>query len=173
MHVFENDKTREQMKTKHTKLRNGEVYFVNGLTPPTANIVKNRYELTSKSSEIYPVHKVKAVINDIASPWNIQEEKSSSGGATAPAAESAGFEYLDIITKEVVDFQEWMVAAGTADSTATLGLMGNTHTGSNGLIGLTYHIEGNEWSSGSKLGPAMIHPEILEGPHEENVFVTR
>lgn len=171
MHVFDNEKLREQMKSKQTKLRNGEVYFVNGLTSPAANIIKNRYELTSKSSEIYPVHKVKAVINDIASPWNVQEDKSASGAAAS--VEPAGSEYLDIITEEIVDFQEWMVAAGAPDSTATLGLMGNMHTSSNGLMGLIYHIEGNEWSSGSKLGPAMVHPEILEGPHEENVFVTR
>jgi hypothetical protein len=180
LHVFDTANAREQVKTKQTKIRNGEVYYINGLTPPTSNIIKNRYELTSKSTDNYPVHKVKSVINDIASAWNIQEEKSSSsgsglasGGGAGGSEVATGSEYLDIITEEVVDFQEWMVANNTDASNTSVSLLEPPHTNKNGLVGLACHIDGNEWNNSKTLGVVMEHPEILEAPNEENIFIFR
>ena len=180
LYVSETESARENIKTKQTKMRNDELYYVNGLTPPTNNIIKNRFELTSKSTDNYPTHKVKMVINDIASVWSIQEEENlisvgSSSETSSTQQTAVGTEYIDIITEEVVDFQEWMVANNSNDSSVTgqtqLTLMDAPYTSKSGLRGLVYHIDGFDWNTRAKLGVSMDHPEILEAPNEENSFV--
>jgi hypothetical protein len=163
LYVFDTKVARDAVKRKETIERHSETYYLHGLSAPTHNIVKSRFELTQKSSDSYPVHKVRAVVNDIAASWTTDERPVGRAaaiigiteGSSSSSSSGAGGGAVDFveITEEVVDFEEWMV---DPDS-------------NNPDIGVTYRIE--HWDG--NLGLLLEHPEILNGPDEGNVYVTK
>ena len=167
--VFDTKAARDAVKRRDTIERHSETYYLNGLSAPTHNIVKSRFELTQKSSDSYPVHKVRTVVNDISASWTTDErpvgraatiigitEGSSSGAGSGGGSGAAGgsVDFIETI-EEVVDFEEWMV---DPDST-------------NPDVGVSFRVEHCDWNG--DLGLLLEHPEILNGPDEGNIFVTK
>lgn len=164
LYVFDTKAARDAVKRKETTKRHGETYYLHGLSAPAHNIVKSRFELTQKSSDSYPVHKVRAVVNDMSAPWTTDERPVGRSAAIVGIAESGtggggagGAVSVDFIetTEEVVDFEDWMVDPDSA----------------NPDIGVSFRIEHSDWDG--NLGLLLEHPEILDGPDEGNIFVTR
>lgn len=171
LYVFETKAARDSVKRKETMERHSETYYLHGLSAPTHNIVKSRFELTQKSSDSYPSHKVRAVVNDMSAPWTTDERpvgrstaiieivegsssSAESGGGGSGGAKGGSTDFVEV-TEEIVDFEEWMV---DPDST-------------NPDIGVSFRIEHCDWDG--DLGVLLEHPEILNGPDEGNIFVTK
>jgi transcription initiation factor TFIID subunit 7 len=87
LQVFDSAKDRSTARNKLVKSASGYATTIsgttgsnvmaNGLTPPTTNIVKERFELTRKNiknSDIYSMHRVKEVIADVSQQWYLPEE---------------------------------------------------------------------------------------------------
>lgn len=80
-----------------------DYYFRNGLTPPTQNIVKKRFEKTRRSKK-QPTSKIVRVIDEISKRWS---NIVTNDGKTTDRKE-----YTEII-EEVVDYEDWMLDSGT------------------------------------------------------------
>lgn len=126
LQVFENEMEKEATRAQITKTIYGE-YYNSGLTPPTHQIVKRRFELTRKSDSFLP-YKVREVIDEInqGDPWHYPDTYVSNQTAI-----SSNIQNLDglirkkettdnnpddvqnkaiiEVVEEVVDFEDWMV----------------------------------------------------------------
>lgn len=152
--VFDSPTSRAHVKEKQTKLRNGETFYMNGLTPPTANIIKNRFELTQKSVETIDENSLRAIVDEISTPW------LCDGKPIPPhlvASSNIAQEYTETITEEVVDFEEWM-----------LGSELNNDIDSTGLV---YKVDRSDWNN--DVGAALEHPEVLEPPKPGSHYIIR
>lgn len=65
LQVFDTPEEREAARNKICKTLHGD-YMPSGVTPPTADIVKRRFELTRKSETFLP-YRIRAVIEEINS----------------------------------------------------------------------------------------------------------
>ncbi len=112
LQVFSTAKEREVARAKIVKTVYGD-YSPSGITPPTHDVVRRRFELTrSKGDNSYLPYKVKQVCEEIAR--GVETVVGNSAIAPRDAAEAAeevktGSEVvLESVEEEVVDFQEWM-----------------------------------------------------------------
>ena len=189
LQVFNTEKERETTKLKLTKIRHNDIYYKNGLTKPTENIINNRYELIHKTTDIYPIDKVQDVVEMISNYGsNIVDDKSGPRGTLPIPGQSDVVEY---VTEEIVDYEDWM-AGKTAALTGTGGagtggtidphvidtnashqseIANLTSTSALGEVGLSYRVSSVDWDG--NLGMAMLHPAILEGVRPENVHVSK
>jgi hypothetical protein len=83
--VFKTEKERDKAEASIVKTINGE-YFPDGLTFPTKDIVKRKFELTRKA-EPYPVHRVRTVMDEIKKEW-LATAVPAQDGATADEVQS-------------------------------------------------------------------------------------
>jgi hypothetical protein len=126
LQVFNNVKERDTARLRVVKTLYGD-YHSSGITPPTNDVVKRRFELTRKN-ETYLPYKIKQVCEEISQGVDsvvgggvIFNETPSAhvaaggGGETRrshdPADEtsaSSSAAVLESVVEEVVDFEEWM-----------------------------------------------------------------
>ncbi len=128
LQVFNNTKERDTARLKVVKTMYGD-YHSSGITPPTNDVVKRRFELTRKNESYLP-YKIKQVCEEISQGVDsvvggglIFNETPSAhannktvGGSDArrshdpvdEAAASASAAVLESVVEEVVDFEEWM-----------------------------------------------------------------
>lgn len=121
-------------------------YFPNGLSPPTSDIVKRRYELT-RSSERFLPYQIRLTSESI---------QSSPFSAEIPAEKSQKPNDLQetIVVDEVLDYEDWM-----SDPAAP-------------FKGRTMVIEGTDWTSPDCL-LLLQHPSILvteEDQEEDSIM---
>ena len=66
--VFNNTTERDAASRRVSKSVTGERVQANGLTPPTVNIVKHRFEKTRKKAGV-PIQQIRLVVEDIYANW--------------------------------------------------------------------------------------------------------
>ena len=163
LQVFESNKARDQVRLKQTKFRNGELYYLSGLTYPTVDIVTNRFEPSQVSMEAtFDVNKVRSICEDIASTEDSKATTTKGGGGTNFLSN----EIIEI-TEEIVDFEEWMV-----DKAATVAKLQTSSqlSASASLVGIKYVLEWSEDKDEIALGLALDHPEILAPLNTDGVY---
>jgi hypothetical protein len=129
---------------------------MDGITRPTKNIIKNRFELTINSKDVYDIKKVKSVMNDISAVWLSAEGKAKASSKVNTAVNPVT-EYWEEITEEIVEYEDWM-ASDDPDSVAS-------------KIGITYKLDKTDWNG--DIGLALEHPEILEAPKQGSLYITK
>jgi len=108
LRVFHTDEEMRQAKSKLRPNSSGlylpegagapaiDSVMVSGITPPTHNIVKRRYEMT-RPKKAPPVHEVSAVVEEIGRGWRVK------------SLEDTELDCIEYVEEDVVDFEEWMV----------------------------------------------------------------
>ena len=123
LQVFGSNAEKEAARSKLTKLNcnTNNDYCASGLTPPTANIVRRRFDKTNKVSSIqyFPYH-VKEVINEICSQWEVD-----------PADDK---EFREWKYEEVVPFEDWMADPENPTQGISLQLSGHNWTTRNSVV---------------------------------------
>lgn len=141
-----------------------------GLTPPTQDIVKSKFELTRKT-EGYPPHIIRTVLDDVRrplmplnllqSPLHLQKEASKLRVGTGAADGRIGDKEDDeedmeaerdkrvseVVYEEVVPFEDWMVSEAEPG----------------GVSGVLWSRDWSErdYPTGFNSGVFLEHPEIL------------
>jgi hypothetical protein len=104
------------MRVSICKTINGD-YMPGGMTPPTADIVKRRFEQTRKNDGNFLPYRIRAVAQEISSfghgtgrmvSATTGEPVNDTIAASAPAG-SVLEVVSETVSEEVVDFEEWMV----------------------------------------------------------------
>ena len=92
--VYLNEEAKLQAKREQRKL-DDSLYFPHGISPPTHNIVKNKYSKT-RDKQDYKIEKVQAVIEQIRN-FDMKEKIRKE------------------VVEEIVDFEDWMIDKSTGD----------------------------------------------------------
>lgn len=153
LHVFNTEREREIASSKSCKTIHG-TYMPNGVTFPTLDIVKKRFERTRKSTETFPVHQVKAVTEEISSSWFVPEELALSGALQPPKVKKSDMNLFDSngkekqevcysIREEVVPFEDWMISEDQPE-------------------GITFKLSSKESWLEAETNLLLEHPELLE-----------
>lgn len=112
LQVFETQQERDAMREKICKTPNGD-YMPSGITPPTADIVKRRFEPTRKTDSYLP-YRIRSLIKEIGEfgsrPGRLVNPKTGEEVDGDDPQSASAVEVVDeTVTEEVVDFEEWMV----------------------------------------------------------------
>uniref|UniRef100_A0A7S3M8N5 TAFII55 protein conserved region domain-containing protein n=1 Tax=Spumella elongata TaxID=89044 RepID=A0A7S3M8N5_9STRA len=110
LQVFETAAERDVMRGQICKTINGD-YMPSGLTPPTADIVKRRFELTRKNDSYLP-YRIRSVIDEIGHFGNGTGRLVNpvTGEPVQDVQTTTAVEVMsETVVEEVVDFEEWMV----------------------------------------------------------------
>lgn len=93
LQVFDTAEEREVARNKICKTLHGD-YMPSGVTPPTADIVKRRFELTRKNETFLP-YRIRAVIEEISGFGN-------GTGRMVPAHSGARYHHTELISVMIV-----------------------------------------------------------------------
>ena len=113
LQVFDSEEERGAVKSKICKTVNGD-YMPSGVTPPTFDIVKRRFELTRKNDSYLP-YRIRQVIEEINSFGNAVHSTfvpshHHNGEVSANSNSNAAVEVVsETVVEEVVEFEEWMM----------------------------------------------------------------
>ena len=163
LQVFKKEKERETMKSRICKTPYGD-YAPSGITPPTQDIVKRRFEFTRMNEDTFIPYQIRQITDEITSFGSSATASSESKALTTTKSkrskeskkeqqqqdkEKGGGEdsrqeqrKIERVIEEVVDFEEWMV-----DPT-------------NPMRGRTIVLDGLDWST-PDAALLLMHPELL------------
>lgn len=104
------------MRNSICKTINGD-YMPSGLTPPTVDIVKRRFEQTRKNEGNFLPYRIRAVAQEMSAfghgtgrMVNAATGETVSDGAASSAPAGTVLEVVsESVSEEVVEFEEWMV----------------------------------------------------------------
>lgn len=134
LHVFTTTAEREAARAKVCRTLYGD-YFCSGLSPPTTDIVKRRFELSRRKESFLPYQLRQAAEAILSCPFTA-EQRSEEGKAV---------EEIVSVVEEAVDFEDWMVDP------------------SDRRKGRTLELSGTDWSNASD--PALLlllqHADLL------------
>lgn len=116
LQVFSTENEREAARNSTCKTINGD-YMPSGLTPPTVDIVKRRFEQTRKNEGNFIPYRIRGIAQEISA--------FGHGTGTGLMMHAATGEYItdentqtlgtgvevvsETVSEEIVDFEEWMV----------------------------------------------------------------
>lgn len=164
LQVFKKEKERDVMRSKICKTSYGD-YAPSGITAPTEDIVKRRFELTRINEDTFLPYKIRQITEEIttvnstlSSAAQAAESKAvTTKGSKKAAKEQAKKEKehleqdskhqsepkkIEKITEEIVSFEEWMIDPN------------------NPQRGRTLMIDGKDWGTLDAM-LLLQHPELL------------
>ncbi len=142
LQVFNTTKEKEAVRAKIVKTVSGE-YNPSGITPPTHDVVRRRFELTRKSGENHLPYKVRQICEEISRGVeglvNGSHEAARGTAAGRSQQQKDGDDavsevVLETVCEEVVDFQEWMADPQRPGHGVVVNLVGSDWAGEDALF---------------------------------------
>jgi hypothetical protein len=163
LQVFETEEQREAMRASICHTIHGD-YMPSGLTPPTADIVKRRFEQTRKNDGNFIPYRIRNVAQEMSSFGNGTGRmvNATTGEVVADGNANTPGPVLEVVsetvTEEVVDFEEWMVDQAAMQHGRREGVSITLH---GSQLGSLRELQSGGTEQARSLLLLLQHPELL------------